>query len=265
LGGTGAVAVSSIFDQDPAITIGAAVATAGVGFGGAYYGIPEGLSRGDAYFLIESTLVGFAEGYLIGSYFSCEERLQESGERDEDCSDGVKQGAAITGGIITGLAATATRSKLQMSTADAALVGSGGMWGLVSGALFYAIFDSEYRLRDPMLFVGMNVGLLASTGLVANTDVSLRRIAIIDLAGMGGMVGGIGVSRALAGRDDQVQHYALLGLISGLVSGTFLTRSLDDEPASHSIGNSLSLVPGLSSAEDIAGKSVMSFGMSSTF
>ncbi len=263
LGAAGAVAVSSIFDQDPVITAGAAAATAAVGFGGAYYGIPEDITRGQAYFLIESTLIGFAEGYLIGSYVACEEGPEVEGKRNEDCDDGVRQGAAITGGIVAAVAATATRSKLNLSTADAALIGSGGMWGLVSGSLFFAIFDSEFRLRDPMLFVGMNVGLLATTGLVANTDVSLRRIAIINLAGMGGMVGGIGLSRALAGRDDQVQHYALLGLITGLVSGTFLTRALDDDPIGYS--DQLSLVPGVSSAQDISGKSVMSFGFSSAF
>jgi hypothetical protein len=273
LGFTGGVAVSSIFDQDPAITIGAGVATTALGFGGAYFGIPDSYTRGDAWYLIESTMIGFTEGALIGSFVACSQTLPESsGEPldpapapQEDCTDGVKAGAAITGGMVGALAGTVTRSSFQLSTDDTALVGSGAVWGLVSGALFYSIFDSEYRLRDPMLFVGMNLGIVAASGLVANSDVSLRRIAVIDLAGTGGLIGGIGLSRALASRDDQLQHYALLGLITGLVGGTFLTRSLDDEPAGYAIDNRLSLMPGVSSGRDIRGGSVLSFGVSSTF
>lgn len=265
LGATGAVAVSSIFDQDTVITVGAALATTAVGFGGAYYGIPDNVARGDAWYLIESTLIGFTEGAIVGSFFACEEKTGVDMQREEDCTDGVKAGAAITGGMLGALTATATRSRFKLTTGDAALIGSGGMWGLLTGAFFYAIFDSEYRLRDPMFFTGLNLGLVASTGLVANSDVSLRRIAIIDVAGMGGLVGGIGLSRALASRDDQVQHYALLGLITGLVGGTFLTRSMDDEPQGYSLDDSITLLPGVSTTRDAEGNSVMSVGVSSAF
>lgn len=218
-------------------------------------------------------MIGFTEGGLIGSYFACSElvsseivdgEILESGS-EEDCVDGVKAGAAITGAMVGALSATATRSSFNLSTGDAVLVGSGAFWGLLSGSLFYKIFDSEYRLRDPMLLVGMNLGIVAATGLVANSDVSLRRIAVIDLAGTGGLIGGVGIARALATRDDQTQHYALLGLITGLVGGTFLTRSLDDAPAAIPLDAGLRVVPGVGTARDLQGNSVMSFGVSASF
>ncbi len=268
LGITGGLALGSIFDQDPAITAVAALTTTAVGFGGAYYGIPESVTRGDAWYLIESTLIGFTEGALIGSMVSCKEvspefvEDEDFMERDEVCTDGVTAGAAITGAMVGAVAATATRSKFQLTTGDAALIGSASFWGLVSASFFYAIFESEYRLRDPMLLIGLNLGLVAGTGLVANSEVSLRRVAIIDLAGLGGMVGGIGLSLALNAQDSRVEHFALFGLISGLVGGTFLTRSLDDEPSG---ATSLTLSPGLGSARDVEGKSVMSVGLSATF
>ncbi len=264
LGIGGSFAVSNIFGQETAISAAAGLATTAVGFGGAYYGIPETISRGDAWYLIESSVIGAFELGLIGRYIACDQET-ELGVTIETCDDEIKTGAAITGAIAGVLSATATRSNLQLTTGDSALVASGAFWGMTSGAFFYAIFDDDYRLRDPLLFVGLNLGLVASAGLVANGEVSLRRVAVIDLAGMGGLIGGAGLALALAREGDQLQHYSFLGLISGLVGGTFLTRSLDDNASANSPGTSLSLSPGLSSARDVDGKSVMSLGLSATF
>ena len=70
LGVTGGVAMSSIFGQDSAETIASSLAAAAVGAGGAYYGIPESTTRGDAWFMIESSMIGAIEGALLGSFLS---------------------------------------------------------------------------------------------------------------------------------------------------------------------------------------------------
>lgn len=266
LGLGGSIAVSNIFGQGTASSAAAGLVTTAIGFGGAYYGIPESIRRGDAWYIVESSVIGAFEFGLIGHYLACDNNTDPvTNETTTTCTKDVTAGAAITGSIAGAATAIATRSNLQLSTGDSALIASGALWGLAGGAFFNAIFDDDARLEDPLLLVGLNVGLVASAGLVANSELSLRRVAVIDLAGMGGLIGGTGLALGLTRSVDQVEHYAFLGLIVGLVSGTFLTRSLDDEASSTALDAGLGLSPGFGTARDVDGKSVMSLGISASF
>ena len=268
LGLAGGFSVSSILGEDTAISAIASVGTTALGFGGAYYGIPDSLSRGDAWYLIESTLIGFAEGALIGRFFSqkpdCKLEDVVTDNEDDICRDEVVAGAALSGALVGAVGATLTRNTFNLSTGDAALLGSGAFWGLASGGLFHTIFDSDLRLRDPMLFAGLNLGLVSAAGLIANAEVSLRRIAIIDLAGLGGLIGGVSLAQAFDSGDEQLLHFSLLGMVAGLVVGTFTTRDMDDE-ASGPDGSSVNLNPDISTTRDAEGNAVMSVGLSSYF
>jgi hypothetical protein len=259
LGLAGGFAVNGILRQDTSITGIGALTTTAVGFGGAYYGIPESLSQGDAWYIIEASLIGFIEGLIVGQFFNCERVELPGGEREEECKDRTVAGSALTGGLLGAATATLTRKSFRLSTGDTALLGSGAFWGLASGALFYSIFDSDTRLRDPMLFSGLNLGLVSAAGLIANDSVSLRRIAIIDLAGLGGLIGGASVAQAFDSGDEKLAHFSMLGMVGGLVVGTFTTRFMDDEslPAD--------LKPDIGATRDVDGKTVMKLGLSSTF
>ncbi len=270
MGIAGGVAMSSIFGQDSAATVASSVAASAVGAGGAYYGIPESTTRGDAWFMIEASLMGALEGALIGSYFACEVESVGAVQRKE-CSDRESEAitAASLAGGLAGFAGSAVLHKsLSLDTGDAAVLGSSALIGLSSSALLYAVFDSDLRIRDPILFSGLNFGLVAGAGILATNDISLERIAIIDLGGVGGVISGALLAKAVESGDERLQHFSILGLVSGLVGATFLTRGMDEVGAdtkdkrTPSDTISRALTPSIGSAIDSQGNFVPSLGIS---
>lgn len=270
LGVTGGVAMSSIFGQDSAETIASSLAAAAVGAGGAYYGIPESTTRGDAWFMIESSMIGAIEGALLGSFFACSVETVGS-VQTKDCSDRENKAvtaAALSGGLL-GLAGSAiTHKRLKLTTGDAAVLGSAALIGLSSSALLYAVFDSDLRIRDPILFSGLNLGLVAGAGVLATNRISLERMAIIDLGGVGGVLGGALIAQAFKSGDERIQHFSIFGLVSGLVGATFLTRDMDEvgestkgEPT-RSDSRARSLTPVFGGTMDAAGNFVPNLGFS---
>ncbi len=256
------VAISRVFQQDNSITFVGALATTGFGFGGAYYGIPKDTSMGDAWYILGSSVVGLFEGSIVGSFFGCSHE-DVRGVLGETCNDSAITGAALSGGIAGIIGAALTYQRFKLTTGDVALLGSGAFWGIGSGAVLFAIFDSDVRVRDPMLFAGLNLGLISATGLVANSNVSLRRIAIIDLAGVGGVLAGVSLGKAFDSGDEELRQITLLGGVTGLVASAFLTRYLDDNADDKDASEKL--LPHIGSAEDLAGHPVLSLGLSSGF
>ena len=259
--GLGGGLTADVFEQGSGITIAAGILTTTMGVGGAYYAIPERTTRGDAWYIIGSTLVGFTEGALVGQALSCKIVSPVASEQEESCDDPVILGASLTGGMVAAAAAALTHKRLKLSTGTVATLGSGAFWGLTSAALFYGVFDTDLRLRDPMLLGGLNLGLVAAAGLLANDEISLRRIAIIDVAGLVGAFGGLGLSGALSSSDEQIKHFTLFGMVTGLVVSTFVTRYLDDPPTNAA----LALSPTLHTTTDASGKSIMSVGLGTHF
>lgn len=260
LGLTGGAAVSGIFGQDNTITAVGSLATMGLGMGGAYYGIPRSTTRGDAWFIIGSSLLGLTEGALIGAYFACDVTSSSTSLRDEDCNSEAITGAALAGGLAGAAAASLSYESLEFKSADAALLGSGAFWGLGAGATLHAIFDSDLRVRDTMLFTGLNLGVLAAGGLLANDEVSLARVAIIDLAGVGGVLGGVSLAQALDSEAERLQHFSLFGMVAGLATGTFLTRYMDEEKTTPD-----ELKPVVSTTQDRGGHTVFHYGLGGDF
>ncbi|MBL4635520.1 MAG: hypothetical protein JKY56_16795 [Kofleriaceae bacterium] len=259
----GGAAMTELFGQNSSLAVAGSLGITGLAFGGSYYGIPDTVSRGDAWFMLESAVIGATEGALLASTLVC------SGNADS-CGDRVVTGAALAGGIAATGLAVLTYKRLAFSTGDAALLGSGAVWGIGTGALFHAIFDADSRTQGPLLLIGMNIGALTAAGFVAHSEVSLRRVAIIDLAGVGGLLGGVSFAEATARDGESVQNFAMLGLIAGLTAGTFLTRYLDEEVASDTKKISAdstgrSWVPMLGAAEDASGGQVLSYGFGTRF
>jgi hypothetical protein len=223
LGAVGGVMFNSVFEQSTDRAGLAALLGTGIGFAGGYYGIPEEIPRGHAWYIMSSALLGAVEGGLVANFFSCGYDSQDVGS----CNDSVIAGSALTFGMLGALGGAATASSVDYSTGDVGVVLSAGLWGAAAAGLFAEAFEANKRTRDPMLFAGLNLGVLSAVTILSQTDVSLRRIALIDLAGLGGVVGGVAVAGILDSSLEQLDHLSILGMVSGLVVGTFLTRDLD--------------------------------------
>ena len=63
--------------------------------------------------------------------------------------------------------------------------------------------------------------------LATHAEVSRGRMALIDLSGLGGAVAGFAVGQAFESPDERLAHFTLVGLATGLITGTFVTASVD--------------------------------------
>ena len=130
---------------------------------------------------------------------------------------------AVGGGV-----AALTASRLDLSAGDAALINSAGMWGTASGILFWASFDREPSVFGPMILAGLNLGVVVGATLSARSEPSRGRMSLIDLSGLAGTVGGFALGQAFDSADERLAHFALVGMATGLISGTWLTRDTDE-------------------------------------
>jgi hypothetical protein len=139
-------------------------------------------------------------------------------------------GASIgtVAGVITAATATTTPGR-------ASLVHSTALWTSVLAGTATAASMSDQRAEGGMLAaaVGLNAGLVGGLVLAPRVSPSVARVRVIDLAGLGGgiAVGGVALGIDPGGRNPQVLFASTaVGVGAGLALGTFLTRTLEDEP-----------------------------------
>ena len=225
--------VGALFDQEPAVSFLVGVGGLGIGFGGAYLGVPDDIPVGTSSYLIGSTLIGAGEGAAIASLFVCNEKPVTDSEGEHlrlDCDEGAKaiNGAALAGAAAGGGFAALTASRFDLSAGDAALINSGALWGTASGVLFWASFDREAKVFGPMILAGLNLGAVVGATLAARSEPSRGRMSLIDLSGLAGTVGGFALGQAFDSPDERLAHFALVGMATGLITGTWLTRNTDE-------------------------------------
>lgn len=151
----------------------------------------------------------------------------------QECRSRVVGGAALFGSLAGGVAATLTASRVDFDAGDAAVLNSGALWGTVTGVLLWSVFDQDPRIGEVLAFTGLNLGIVAGAMLAQRTSYSRSHVGLIDLGGLGGLLlGGLlgGTLSANDAANDRVPHFALIGMASGLVLTSYLTRDLD-EPA----------------------------------
>lgn len=254
LGLAGSGTLGGVLDGDPTLTTLGGVLGLGIGWGGAYFGVPHDIPRPHAWHIIGSTLLGAAEGAIVTAYLVCDTEEFE-GRLTRRCSeDGIAAGALASamGGLLFG---AVTAARFDPTAGDVAVVDSAAAWGVTGAGLFLAVFDNDPRIREPMLFAGLNLGLVAGATLAARSDVSLRRVALVDLGGLAGLVGGFAAGQAADSDDERLDHLALIGMATGLIATTLLTQNLDDdEPGAGS------LAPAPSAATDASGRAVPTLG-----
>lgn len=253
----GLVAMGSVLtdlDTDAAVTGAFTLGGLAGGFGASLIAVPKDIPIGHSSYIITSALAGGVEGWGIATLIFC--------DSPGDCSPSGAVGGFIGGGIVAGFAgAAATASRFDLSAGDAAILNSGFIWGNAFGLLFFANFDGRDELAAPMVLGGMNIGLATAAILGTRVETSRRRVALIDLAGIGGGISGFAAAQALDASDEQVANVALVGITTGLIVGTWLTRFID-EPDVATPG---ALTPATGAAEDIAGGKTSTFGARLTF
>lgn len=257
----GASAFSTIFGADTTYGSLGGLVGLGIGFTGAYYGVPRDIEVGTSSYLIGATLIGAAEGFAISSFFACD-TVDDMGELSTPCNDDAIAGAGLVAAI-GGLGfAAATSGRFDLDAGDAALINSGALWGSVAGGLFFTVFDADFRVRAPLLFAGLNLGLVTGATLAARYEVSRGHVALIDVSGLAGMIAGVATAGIVGDEADdgeRLPHFALGGLTLGLIAGAILTRDMDDP---RTIGP---LQPRVGAAEDAAGRITTTLGVGTSF
>jgi|GEM_PF-1282439 len=265
LGGAslGGGAFTTIFGENStAASLGSALGL-GIGIVGGYFGVPKNIPVGSSSFIIGSTLVGAAEAALVAAWINCDPFQKDSGTFDEHCDVDVISGAAVAGSVAGLLFAAITEDKLRFSAGDAAVINSGAIWGSVAGALFFASFDSDPRIAEPVILAGLNLGILGGGLIAARNEISRSHSALIDVAGLAGMIAGVALVDVIepGTRSERLPHFALAGMTVGLITGTYLTRNMD-EPTTVPIRT---LKPQLSGVRDITGRATATIGMGGMF
>jgi hypothetical protein len=244
-GAWGSAVSASIFGENTLVGSGLAGLGLGLAFGGAYLAVPRDIEVGDSSYIIGSTLIGTVEGALTASFLA--QRLSFCGEepaREDDddntlpvdfarCQARVVSGAAMFGSLAGGVLGALTASRVDLDAGDAAVINSGALWGTVTGALLWAVFERDTRIGDVLGFTGLNLGIVAGVILAQRTSYSRSHVGLIDLGGLGGLLMGGLLGGTLSANDednDRVPHFALIGMASGLVFTSYLTRN-QDEPA----------------------------------
>jgi len=248
-GAFGTTSLSTIFGQDSELSGLAGLLGLGIGFGGGYFGIPDDITVGDSSFLMGSTLIGAAEGGFLASWIA----------GDPESQSETVAGVALASGVVGLGFAAATLDRFHFSAGDAALVNSGAMWGATGGALFWSLFDEDQRVGEPLILLGLNLGVLAGGTLASRLDYSRGHVALIDLSGLSGIVAGVALATAFPEDDggvssERLQHFALGGMTLGLISGAYLTRNLGKKSGPGK------LAPTLTTASDWRGNPVALFG-----
>ncbi len=255
----GGGALTTIFEQGPLAGGGGALVGLAIGFGGGYFGVSRDISIGHSSYIINTTWIGAAEGAAISSLFACDADETDGGP---NCAR-VIGGAAITAGVGGMLFGTLTADRFNPDSGDAALLASGGIWGSIGGLLFVSVFENDPKLVAPLGLAGLNLGLVSGALLARRMSVSRGHMALIDLAGLAGMVAGVALVDVVqpGDRSERLPHFALIGMTGGLITGAYLTRNMD-EPKAAPMRN---LQPAVGRLTDAVGRGTATFGLTASF
>jgi hypothetical protein len=242
----GSILCGTLIDGDNWGT-GAVACAAGGGIGGfllPYYKGPRHVPVGTTSFVLGASVWGAIEGAAVASA--------------ADASQDTGILVALGGSVLFSGTAALSASRLGLSGGDAALINSGGVWGVISSLLIAGGFGGGLD-TETMLLGGVNIGLIGGALFARQYEISRGHAAAIDLGGLAGLLSGVAVSLLFTSdtsNDAQVANFGLAGSILGLVTGALLTRSMDIEAET---------TPTISVVEDPAGNKVTAFGFAGRF
>lgn len=201
------------------------IAGAGIGAGVAYYTVPRNIRTAHSSLIVTTSLVTGLQGAYLTGLFVCDKN-----DIANACDDEAISGVATAAGALGLLGAAVFAERFKVSAGDAALVNSGALWGTISGNLFAAALDTGPRDQRALSLAGLNLGLVAGYTLARQSEISRGRAALIDLSGLGGMIATLSLTSVVSEETVQERnsHFGLLGMTLGLISGTYLTRNMDE-------------------------------------
>jgi hypothetical protein len=224
---------------------------AGLGFAGAYFGVPDVLPVGSSSYIITSGIIGGLEaGFTSGIFLNDPDTQKNS------------IGAIALGGMAAGAGfGILTAPRFDFDAGDAALLNSGALWGGISGGLFAAIFEFKGKISEGLVLGGLNLGVVTGVLLGRQVEVSRGHVALIDLSGFAGMGVAVAVQTGIDDAKGQTNpnaertaNFALAGMGVGLAAGAYLTRHMDAPKLPH-------IAPVVSSATDASGKKTAIYGI----
>jgi hypothetical protein len=211
--------VSSLTEDRPTIGV-LSVAGGAAGFFLPLLVLPRQVPTGQTSLMIGGRFWGAMEGLGIASIVA-----PNLFDEDRVLSSFLVAGGSIVGGVTAALIAP----RFDVSAGEAALINSGGMWGAASAAFLIASLDGEDdAVATTALLGGVNLGLITGILLATQYEPSRGRVFLIDLSGAAGIISGTALS-ALLQRTDDAEKFAFGGMAVGLVVGTLVTASVDDD------------------------------------
>ena len=131
------------------------------------------------------------------------------------------------GGLALTVAATSTRSP---GAGDVAIVNSGGIWGLATGAFLIMLTEPSTTAGQVVALVTTDAGLLAMALLAPHLEVSRGRSLLIDAGGVVGVLAGLTIPALAGSRSGKAYAVAgLAGMGAGLGLTAWLSRDWDVE------------------------------------
>ena len=202
------------------VAIGAvAVADAGEPLG---YGVGQSIASG--------MQLGFAEGVVLVAYHQAVASKADewSGSTTSTILWGAATAGAITGGVVG--------AGVETTPGRAAFVSSAAMWTGVFAGTMTAAFDGDDGKREQHgavgAAVGLNAGLLFGAISASPVSPSQRRVRYLDIGGVLGAMGGVGLTASVAdSAEDDRPLWGLLGAgtAAGLCIAWFATSSMPEE------------------------------------
>ncbi|MEX0891492.1 MAG: hypothetical protein WEB88_04920 [Gemmatimonadota bacterium] len=234
------ITVPYIVDSNPsAEAIGAGLLIGGpVGFlGSRAYARSRELSEGAARAITFGgtwgtwQALGWRAALNVGTSEVCADPvLGDPGFCYEDDADASTVMAWGLGGTVLGTAAGMALSRLPITAGTASAVSFGGLWGTWYGAAASQIF-SEDPHEDTVLamaLLGGNAGIVTAALAAPRMELSRNRSRLISIAGVVGLLGGMGLDLILQPDDARVAFLIpAVTSAAGLAYGVASTRDYD--------------------------------------
>ena len=266
IGGAAAGAGSLGITGNQNLTSAGALIGATGGFIGAYYGADRAVPLGTSSITITSSLIGGVGGFDIGLIAGGNQAAFDDAKTNAN-------GRAIAGaGLVAGaVGGYLIGERTGVHPGDAAVVNSGALWGGVAGHLLGFTFQASNPVIGGLGLVGLAMGTTGGVVLTQYYAASRKHAALIDAAGVVGMITGVAASNLIYNQagtgavdantkrvaQERTADFALGGLAVGLITGGVLTRLVDAPklPAQLQVGH----------APTTDGKATTTYGIGGVF
>jgi hypothetical protein len=153
-------------------------------------------------------------------------------------------GAPLVVGPIVYFTALNGFSRVRISRGRAGMIVSSAMWGWAWGFLGSVTVGSEnFRSSTAASLVGSGLGMAIATGLTRDSNITGKRVSLINLGGLMGSSFGLGLPYLFNARNTNAYLGSmLLGGIVGMGYAVQATKKFDEMASSYGVNPSGSLV-----------------------